>query len=273
MRILIADDELHNRILMQTYLDSWGQCDLVHDGTEAVEAFEMASADDQPYDLICLDLFMPIMNGDEALRAIRTLESQQGIPPQYRTFIIFVTGQELQDNTTPMDECTGLLVKPITREQLYETLRANGFCLPDEMESEACTTKINPLSPIASTALQLELQAIPGLELVSGLERVMGNATLYRELLQHFVESHASDLENFQAALDANTQDLAMRILHGLKGSAGNISAQRVHLAAKALEATFRRNAPLEERIAPMTELTAAMDEILPALRALGRRS
>ncbi len=255
MKILIADDEANNRILMQQYLDSWGSCDLVYDGTEAVEAFEMASSEGQPYDLICMDLFMPIMNGDKALQAIRAQEASQGIPLEYRTFVLIITGQEptKEHDEWANNECTKLLIKPINRHQLYTTLQANGFFLPE--------------AHLPAPETNTQFPDIPGIDILSGMDRVLGNADLYRELLYHFNHDHQEDIAKFRDALDANAQDQAMRILHSLKGSSGNISADRVHFAAKALENSFRQNDPPEQRNTHMAELVAAMDELLPGLQ------
>ncbi|MEO5333820.1 MAG: response regulator [Magnetococcus sp. YQC-5] len=258
MKILIADDELNNRILMREYLTPWGQCDLVVSGEEVVEAFELSASEGQPYDLICLDFYMSGMNGDEALRSIRVLEKEMGIPSQYETFVIMVTGQEESGDASRLyyqGGCTETLIKPITREQLYAKLEANGFVRPQELQATPAPVQIDYQG----------LDQIPGLDVVGGLERMMGNIELYRELLGDFLLDHGDDVEKVQQALDANVQESAIRILHSIKGTAGNLNAFRVQMAAKELESILRQNRT--EYTDNLTEFNAAMREFTFALK------
>lgn len=71
MKALIADDDYATQIILKDILSEFFDCDLVENGIEAVQAFEVATADGTPYDLICLDIMMPIMTGQEALGEIR----------------------------------------------------------------------------------------------------------------------------------------------------------------------------------------------------------
>ncbi|MBF0127804.1 MAG: response regulator [Magnetococcales bacterium] len=260
MRILIVDDEQNNRIVLHQLLAAWGQCDLVQDGTEAVEAFELSSADGQPYDLICMDLFMQRMNGDQALRAIRAEEERLAIPAQYRCFVIIITGHEPTggENWMQGDTCTVTLLKPVTRVKLHETLTENGF-FPPEAVAGAVHQADSPDQP--------QLSPIPGVDLDDALDRVMGNARLFQELLSNFLHAHGNDLQKLQAALDGDNPELPLRLLHTLKGAAGNIGAIRLHLATRTLETACRNRLTPAERAAPMAEFTAAMNEIMTGLQ------
>ncbi|MBF0126836.1 MAG: response regulator [Magnetococcales bacterium] len=262
MKILIADDELANRMVMREFLGAWGQCDLVENGEEAVEAFELSASEGQPYDLICMDLFMPIMNGDEALQAIRILEKELGVPPQFETFVCMITGMEQSETATNLyyqGGSTATLVKPINREQLYVKLEEHGFIRPMELRSKVSLAPVHPITD--------ELARIPGLDIPSGMERVMGNMELYRELVLDFLKDHGNDVEKIQKAMDSNHQDVAVRLVHSIKGTAGNISALPVQAAAKALENALRHNAPPEECKACLQEFNAAMSAFLPAVQ------
>ncbi len=73
MRILLAEDDFATRKFMVSFLSKYGECDVTVDGMEAVDAFMMALEDDEPYDLVCLDIMMPVMDGYEATREIRKL--------------------------------------------------------------------------------------------------------------------------------------------------------------------------------------------------------
>ncbi|MGN7613825.1 response regulator [Magnetococcales bacterium HHB-1] len=125
MRILIADDEPNNRTLLKHHLAPHGECDLVVDGLEAVEAFTIALEDGEGYALICLDIMMPEMNGQEALKRIREIEEEHGISGDREAVILMTSA--LDDERQVVEAyfkggCTDYLVKPISRDKLTEKL-------------------------------------------------------------------------------------------------------------------------------------------------------
>lgn len=77
MKILLAEDDFASRKFMTNYLEKYGDCDITVDGEEAVDAFLMALEDGEPYDLICLDVMMPVLDGYQALKAIRDIEKER----------------------------------------------------------------------------------------------------------------------------------------------------------------------------------------------------
>ena len=79
MRILIAEDDFASRKVILKFLSVYGECDVTVDGMEAVDAFMMALEEDNPYDLICLDVMMPVMDGYQALKSIREIEKEHGL--------------------------------------------------------------------------------------------------------------------------------------------------------------------------------------------------
>ncbi len=130
IRILIADDEINNRLLMRKLLSPLGRCDLVVDGEEACEAFELAVAEGEPYDLVCLDFNMPNRDGDQALKEMRLLEGRIGVPGKYAAVVFMVTGEEKSGRAPgsgPVDGSDDHLVKPVDREELYKKLWQHGF--------------------------------------------------------------------------------------------------------------------------------------------------
>ena len=79
LRILLAEDDLTCRLFLQTILCRYGECHVAVNGMEAVEAFHIAMEQGQAYDLVCMDILMPEMNGREAVRCIRAMEEACGI--------------------------------------------------------------------------------------------------------------------------------------------------------------------------------------------------
>ncbi|MCK9443389.1 MAG: response regulator [Tissierellaceae bacterium] len=94
MRILIAEDDLASRKFLDKFLSKYGQCDLVVDGIETIETYMAAVNEGKPYDLICLDIMMPKLDGIKALKAIRDLEKQKDIAEKDRAKIIMTTALE-----------------------------------------------------------------------------------------------------------------------------------------------------------------------------------
>lgn len=126
MRILIVEDDFASRIVLQKFLAPFGQCDITINGLEAVHAFRLAIDEDNPYDLICLDIMMPEMNGQEALKEIRKIEEERGIYSKKQVKIIMMTALD-----TPKDVieayykggCSSYLVKPIIRKKIISLLQ------------------------------------------------------------------------------------------------------------------------------------------------------
>jgi len=91
MRILIVEDDASSRIFLQKILSKYGECDVAVDGLEALEAFILSINDDKKYDLVCLDLMMPKVDGVATLKAIRDLEKQKKIQSENRVKVFITT--------------------------------------------------------------------------------------------------------------------------------------------------------------------------------------
>ncbi len=129
LRMLIAEDEFSSRMLLVAILRPYGESDVAVDGREAVKAVQDALADNQPYDLICLDIMMPNLDGQATLKEIRRLEIEHGIQPGKGAKVIMTTA--LYDAINVMaafkTQCEAYLVKPIQKSKLMEQLRKFGL--------------------------------------------------------------------------------------------------------------------------------------------------
>ena len=129
MKTLIAEDDFTSRLILQELLNKFGTVHIAINGKEAVEAVKLARETKQPYDLICLDIMMPEMDGQEALKRIRDQEDAMGIRSTDGVKIIMVTalGDPKNVFSAYMGLCDAYLTKPILKEKLYRELRNFGL--------------------------------------------------------------------------------------------------------------------------------------------------
>ncbi len=130
MKILIVEDDFTARRILKGILAPYGECDIVVDGREAVQAFRLAWEEGQPFDLICLDIMMPHLDGHEALQQIRDMEKAMGVKGSDEVKVIMITA--LGDAKTVIKAfykggATAYLVKPIDKSKLLEEIRKLGL--------------------------------------------------------------------------------------------------------------------------------------------------
>jgi len=127
MRILLAEDDFASRKFMGKLLAQYGECDETVDGEEASDAFAMAMEDGQPYELVCLDVMMPVMDGYQVLQSIREMEEKSGIPETGRAKIIMVTALNEENSAKKAENLANHadahVGKPIDVEKFEQVLR------------------------------------------------------------------------------------------------------------------------------------------------------
>jgi two-component system, chemotaxis family, chemotaxis protein CheY len=123
MKVLIAEDDFTNRLLLQEFLKEYGTVHTAVNGREVIVAFSTALAQNEPYDLLCLDILMPEMDGHQALAQVRRIEEEAGRTSQ-PVKILMTTG--LSDSASVIkafrEQCDSYLTKPIDRAKLHATL-------------------------------------------------------------------------------------------------------------------------------------------------------
>ncbi len=129
MKILIAEDDSTSRQFLFKFLSRYGECDLVIDGLEALDAYLMSFKENTPYDLICLDIMMPKVDGVKVLKAIRDFEAQKGIPPEKRTKVFIITALAESQYVRNAFEigCEAYASKPIDIEKLTDAIKKLGL--------------------------------------------------------------------------------------------------------------------------------------------------
>lgn len=129
MKVLIAEDDLISRKFLYKILSQYGECDLVVDGLEALDAFLISHKENKLYDLICLDIMMPKIDGVKGLKNMKNLEAQKGILTDQRSKFIMVTAlaeTQIVQNTFELG-CDGFVAKPIDTVKLVELLQKLGL--------------------------------------------------------------------------------------------------------------------------------------------------
>lgn len=130
MRALIVDDDFYSRSIMHDLLRPYAECDIAVNGEEAVFAFKKALNEGRPYDFVCLDLVMPEMDGQQALREIRAIEEDFDMGEGGQTKVIVTTMLDDKKETHDaffLGGATSYLVKPIDEAKLLKELSSLGL--------------------------------------------------------------------------------------------------------------------------------------------------
>lgn len=125
MRILLAEDDFASRKFMMRMLSKYGECDVTVDGAEALEAFTVALDANEGYDLVCLDIMMPGVDGYQALEKMREYEEIKKVVDSRRTKIIMTTALSEKRNVRRAFEmgCTAYAGKPINQAKFENVLK------------------------------------------------------------------------------------------------------------------------------------------------------
>ncbi|WKY44726.1 response regulator [Eubacteriaceae bacterium ES2] len=134
MKILIVEDDMISRRFLSKFLSRYGECDVVVDGMEALDAYLIAEKEADPYDLICLDIMMPKIDGVKVLKAIRDFEAQRGILKENRVKIIVTTALSDTEFVNQAFElgCEAYAAKPLDTEKLVEVMKELGVIGNDQ---------------------------------------------------------------------------------------------------------------------------------------------
>jgi two-component system, chemotaxis family, chemotaxis protein CheY len=127
MRALIVEDDVTSRLILENVLKAYSSCDIAMNGLEAIAAFRSALDQSRPYDLICMDIMMPELDGQAALRQIRQIEKQMGVDA---TKVVMTTAKN--SSTAVADAlfdggACAYFVKPINIDHFIKELKTMGL--------------------------------------------------------------------------------------------------------------------------------------------------
>lgn len=137
LKILIVEDDLITRRVLNQILSQIGECDTVTNGNEAVRSFRRVLKKQDPYDLICMDIMIPEMDGHQAIQKIRDIERDHGIKGSDEVNVIVISALDDPKNVIKAFKKGGAssyLVKPVIREKLYSEIRNMGFIIDSNVD-------------------------------------------------------------------------------------------------------------------------------------------
>ncbi|MGE5384305.1 MAG: PAS domain S-box protein [Betaproteobacteria bacterium] len=250
-RVLLAEDNAVNQEVAVELLRQVGlEVDVVADGAEAVARIPAGR-----YDLILMDVQMPVMDGIEATRRIRQMPAGGTIPILAMTANAFGEDRQRCLQAGMNDH----VAKPVDPDALYAALL-------HWLSQDAAMPRNSAGSGIAP-AVSMHAEA-PDLDVARGLASMRGRSAGYLQLLGLFVDNHSDDEGRLRELLANGEKPEARRLAHSLKGVAGAIGALRLQDAAARLEgmlATDATDEALNESIAAMAESLIAL---LPKIEA-----
>jgi PAS domain S-box-containing protein len=252
--LLVEDDALNQEVACGLLSNAGFVVDIADNGQLAVQKIQEAR-----YDIVLMDMQMPVMDGVTATREIRKLKQYDHIP------IVAMTANAMQVDkekcfTAGMVE---FVTKPIDPDQLWRALQR--WIKPD---SERTIKSGEMTVNTAMTGMPDLPDDIPGLDTMAGLNRVLGNRPLYLSILRKFVNSQKSSPGQIKAALDRGDRNTAERLAHTLKGLAGSIGATELQASEGALEAAIEKNQPREHVEALLTAQALLLDSLITRLEA-----
>ena len=265
--LLVEDNALNQQVAGEILRDAGFVVDIADNGQRALDMVHAAAAQrpaGQPaYDVVLMDMQMPIMDGLQATRALRRDSGHDALP------ILAMTANAMQADR---DACRAagmqdFISKPIEPDVLWQALarwirpRAGLGVLPPGVAAPAPARDEPPAAWLPAAG------SVQGLDTAAGLRRTLGRPSLYRELLDKFAQGQHATLQDLAGALAAEDLELAQRIAHTLRGVAGNVGAVSLQQQAEALELGLRERQPVSVALQQLATLRASSGALLEALQ------
>ena len=254
VEVLLVEDNVINQQVADEILSSSGlKVTIAENGAEAVECIRKRA-----FDVVLMDMQMPVMDGLTATQKIRE------IFPSFATPVIAMTA-----NASEADRkrclAAGMvdhIPKPIDPADLFRTL-LKWVTRPG---SGTAATAAAPAVQNQSGADRLA--AVPGLDIVKGLKCMSGSRTLYEKILRTFLATQSNIVDEIRLAVERSDHARAEQLAHTLRGVAGTIGASAVQELAAELENCFKTRASHDQTNVKLAALRTDLEILLPPLQA-----
>ncbi len=254
--LLVEDNEINQEIAVELLQAAGAGVEIANNGKESIARLMDHAA---RIDLVLMDVQMPEMDGYEATRRIRAAEWGTSIP------VIAMTAHALSEEREKALEAgmNDHISKPIDPDAMVQTIRKyyRGPTLKGQIPEET-----------PHVGEKFSLAPIVGVDVVAGLKRVAGNASLYAVLLRRFAEGHHETPARIAEALEKGDRPTAEHLAHTVKGIAGNLGVVEVQELSGELERRIQtKDTPtaVEENLrrlaAALQKATAGILETLPS--------
>ncbi|HWR02985.1 MAG TPA: PAS domain S-box protein [Humidesulfovibrio sp.] len=263
LRVLLVEDNEINQQVAQGMLERVGvETTLAGDGETALALLAVES-----FDAVLMDIQMPGMDGFETTRRIRETGSLRGLPVIAMTAHALASDRDRALAAGMNDHVT----KPIAPGALYGALMRHAVRhaeRPAPQDGQSGPGRAVLRSPAAKGAGRNvpRAQRLPDLDVAEALERLGGDAALYRELLEQFTERYTGQAANICRTIEDGDMAEARQLAHSLRGVAGNLGAVAVSAAAATLERALAEGAAVVPLLALCDQVEQAHAALLAAL-------
>lgn len=223
-KILLAEDnEINQQVASELLEDAGFIVEIANDGQEALDMIK-ASGEPSKYDLVFMDIQMPVMDGYIATQEIRKLPQYNEVP------IISMTADAM---TGVREKCidsgmNDMVAKPINPDEVF------GAMVEWIKPTKEMKERVNP--KIKKEALDVVVPDIEGLDIDGALKRVNNKKTLYLNILNKFAEGNLKIISEIETVYNNKDYQTAKRLIHTLKGVSGNLGADEIHVLSKEVE-------------------------------------
>ncbi len=227
--LLVEDNEINQQVASELLRDHGLNVDIAGNGQVALDRLTASS-----YDLVLMDMQMPVMDGLTATRRIREQAQWAALP------IVAMTANAMaEDRQRCLDAgMNDFVAKPIEPDRLLKVVQ---HWLADHVaQGPLPGPRRNAPAPVEADAALAQLAQVQGLDVALGLRRSGGKAGLYLSLLTQFARSHLHSAEQLREHLKQGHAEAARQMVHALKGVAGNLGATGVQDSATRLDQALR---------------------------------
>jgi two-component system sensor histidine kinase/response regulator len=247
--LLVEDNEINQQVASELLQDAGLRVDIAGNGQAALAMLERSD-----YNLVFMDMQMPVMDGLEATRALRRMERLSALP------VVAMTANAMEHDRLRCIESgmNDFVVKPIDPQKLCAVLLR---WIPSHAH--------RPAAPAAVRHPGFDLpEDIAGLDTTLGLANMAGKAGLYMAILRRYVDGQRDIGQQIRHALGRGNRAAAHKLAHTLKGVSANIGATRVRQQAGALDQAIRDGEPLEALQMRLVELELPLQGLIESLEA-----